>query len=108
MRTISETDWKLFRKLRTLALERFCERTLSELSQVASRPGKGAHERYLAVFKLLQRRDKELADAFDDVRRSTAWQQLAIIRACGLLTDEEFVGFSPETRGAVQVWLGET
>jgi len=25
----------------------------------------------------------------------------------GLLTDEEFAGFSAETRAAVQVWLGE-
>lgn len=106
-RAISEPDWKLFRKLRSLALERFCERALSEVSQLTSEAGKGAHERYLAVFKLLQRRDKQLAEAFDDVRRSTAWQQLAIIRARGLLTDEEFASFSPETRAAVQVWLGE-
>jgi hypothetical protein len=106
-RAISEPDWKLFRKLRALALERFCERALSEVSRLASEAGKGAHERYREVFQLLLRRDKELAEAFNAFRRSTAWRQLAVIRAHGLLTDEEFARFSPETRAAVQVWLGE-
>jgi hypothetical protein len=106
MREISESDWKLFRQVHPVALERFCERVLSDLGRLASETGKTAHERYLAVFKLLQRRDKELADAFNDLRRSTAWRQLAVIRSRGLLTEEEFARFSPETRGAVQVFLG--
>jgi hypothetical protein len=105
-REISESDWKLFRQLHPVALERFCERVLSEVGRLASDTGKSAHERYVAVFQLLQRRDKELAEAFDDLRRSTAWRQLAIIRSRGLLTEEEFARFSPETRGAVQVFLG--
>jgi hypothetical protein len=71
-RAISEPDWKLFRQLHALALERFSECALSELSRLASDAGKGAPERYLAVFELLQRRDKALAEAFDDLRRSTA------------------------------------
>jgi hypothetical protein len=78
VRAISEPDWKLFRKLHALALERFCEGALSEISRLASEVGKGAHERYLAVSELLQRRDKELAEAFDDYRRSTGWRQLAV------------------------------
>lgn len=94
---ISELDWKLFRKLQALALERFCERALSEIDRLAADTGKGAHERYLTVFKLLQKRDKELSAAFDTPSRSTAWRQLALIRACGLLTEEECDGFSPKT-----------
>lgn len=97
---ISEADWKLFRQLHAVALERFCERTLSDLGRLASEAGKDAHERYLAVFELLRRRDKELAEAFDDMRRSTACRQLAVIRWRGLLTEEEFARFSPETRTA--------
>jgi hypothetical protein len=46
---ISEADWKVFRRLRPIALERFCERVLSEIGQTASESGKGAHERYLAL-----------------------------------------------------------
>jgi hypothetical protein len=105
-RQISEVDWKLFRQVHPLALERFCERVLAEVGQLALQAGKSAHERYLAVFRLLQRRDKELGEAFNDLRRSTALLQLAILRSRGLVTDEEFARFSPETRGAIQVFQG--
>ena len=104
-REISEADWKLFRQLRPLALDRFCERALVDLSSLASGSGKGAHERYLAVFGLLMRRDRELADVFDAPRRSTAYFQLAGIRSRGLLTDEEFARFSPEARRVVDAFL---
>jgi hypothetical protein len=106
MGQISESDWKVFRQLHPIALDRFCERVLSDVGRLVCGTDKSAHERYLAVFKLLQRRDKELAEAFDDLPRSTAWRQLAAIRSRGLLTDEEFGRFSPETQGAVQIFLG--
>jgi hypothetical protein len=70
--SISEADWKVFRQLRPVALERFCERALAEVGRLASDPNKTSHERYLSVFRLIERRDRELADAFDDPRRSTA------------------------------------
>jgi hypothetical protein len=104
-REIFESDWKLFRELHPIALERFCERLLSDVTELATTTGKTAHERYLALFKLLEDRNEELAGAFDDFRRSTACRQLAIIRSRGLLTDEEFARFSPETRAMVQIWL---
>jgi hypothetical protein len=106
-RQISESDWKLFRQLHPVALERFCEGVLSELGPLlASDTGKSAHERYVALYRLLERRDKELAEAFDDLSRSTAPLRLAVIRSRGLLTEEEFARFSSETRGAVQVFTG--
>jgi hypothetical protein len=105
-RDISEPDWKLFSQLHPLALERFCEKVLAEVGQLASEAGQSAHERYLAVYRLLKRRDKELAQAFNDLRRSTALLQLAILRAQGLVSDEELARFSPETRGAVQLFQG--
>lgn len=106
-REIRGADWKLFRQVHPIALERFCQRVLSEVGRLASDTGKSAHQRYMATFQLLQRRDKELAEAFNDMRRSTALLQLAILRSRGLVTDEEFARFSPETQAAVQVWLGE-
>lgn len=104
-RVILESDWRLFRQLHPIALERFCQRVLAEVSQLAADPGRSSHDRYLAVFKLIQRRDEELADAFDDLRRSTAFQQLARIQFHDLLSEEEFNRFSPETRAAVQLFL---
>jgi len=101
-RRIPESDWKIFRKLHEVALERFCERVLTEVGRAAESRGKTAHERYLANFKLLKRRDAQLADAFNDMSRSKMLLHLARIQAHKLLTDEEFARFSPETREAVR------
>jgi hypothetical protein len=102
---LTEPDWKLFRQVRPIALERFCQRVLSEVGQPASGSGGSSHERYLALFEVVQRRDKDLAEAFDAPRRSTALRQLAQIRFRDLLSDEEFARFSPEAREAVRGWL---
>jgi hypothetical protein len=104
---MSESDWKLFRKLRELALERFCERVLAEIGNLSSDSGQSYHERYLAVFNLVRERDKELEASFDEPRRSTALQQLALIRSYALLDDEEFSRFRLETRESVSVILGD-
>lgn len=100
-RDIRESDWKLFRELHPGALRRFCEDVLSEITRIASDTSKTPHERYLEVFQLVRERDRKLAAAFDDKRRSTALSQLALIRSYGLLTDEEVGRFSPEARDAI-------
>ena len=105
-RGINEFDWKLFRQLHPIARERFCERVLDEIDRVVSDTERSSHERYLAVFRLIKRRDQELADLFNDLRRSTALRQLACIQSRELLTEEEFERFSPETREAVRSLTG--
>jgi hypothetical protein len=101
-RQISERDWKLFRRIQPVALERFCERVLAEVARVAAGPA-SAHERYLAAYRLLRDRDRDLAAAFDGPSRSMAWEQLGLIARAGLLTDDEAAGFSDETRAAVHL-----
>ena len=100
-RAIPESDWKHFRKLREVALERFCERVLGEIGRIASNGTTSSHARYLEIFKLTENRDDELARAFNDSRRSTAIFQLAAIYSLGLLQQDELDGFSSETRETV-------
>ncbi len=104
-RTIRESDWKIFKQLRELALDRYCQRVLEELTRIAASSGQSHHERYLAVYRLIQRRDDELADTFNDPRRSRAVIQLARIQWHGLLTEDEFARFGAETRDEVQFLL---
>ncbi len=99
---IKESDWKLFRSLHTLALERFCQRVLDDIASVGSGVGKSAHQRYLEIYRLVHERDKELANAFNDVHRSTAIMRLGIIESHDLLTPEELAQFSPDVRGALE------
>lgn len=63
--------------------------------------GQTAHQRYLKVYRLTHKRDKELADAFNDPRRSMALLQLMTIVSLKLITPEELATFSPETQQSI-------
>jgi hypothetical protein len=83
------------------ALERFCQRVLTEVADLASQSGKSFHDRYIEIYRLLQRRDRELARAFDAPRRSQAVAHLAAMSALGLLEPDELLRFSAATRESV-------
>jgi hypothetical protein len=93
-----EADWKTLRRLHPVALDRFCGRVLEECRQLLAEEGNTNHERYLALYRLLQERDEELADAFNDMRRSRAHLRLMRMQELGLLTENEVEEFSPETQ----------
>jgi hypothetical protein len=96
MQDISPADWKVFKPLREAALERFCERVLGEVARISSDQTKSQHERYLAIYRLMRKRDKEIDPIFDTLRRSTAVRQIYSFRAHDLLTADELRQFSPE------------
>jgi hypothetical protein len=106
-RAFTESDWKLFRQLGELALQRFCQRVLIEVEQISSDPARSFHDRYLRVYQLLQRRDHELGKAFNDPRRSTAMMQLAMINSRRLLEPAELMRFSVSTRETLLALAGE-
>jgi hypothetical protein len=99
---IPESDWKKFRRLREVALERFCDRTLKEIARLAADASSGSHQRYLEIYEFIQRRDREMGRAFDDPRRSRALQQLSAMHALGLLEVGELDAFTDETGEAVK------
>ena len=84
---IPESDWRHFKQVHGDLLERYCACVLDDLTTVTKATDGTAHERYVRAYKLLKSRDEELARAFDDLRRSTAVMQLAIMRRMGLLSD---------------------
>lgn len=108
MREFKESDWKILRQVRSEALERFCKQILSEIERMNSDSAKSFHRKYSDIWELLRRRDKELAQAFDNPRRSAAFIQLASMKGLGLLTEDEFLRFSQETRDAVDLLLGSS
>jgi hypothetical protein len=100
---IPESDWRRFKEVHTKAEERYCERILEEVAAIVSRSADGsAYGRYLKVYKLVKDRDKQMANAFGDFRRSTAVMQLGIMRRMKLLTDEELGLFSEQTRTRIE------
>jgi len=101
-RDLPERDWKLFRELRELALERLCRRILEELQSRIEDRSRTYHERYLDVLDVLKERDREIARAFDGPRRSRMLQQLGAIQALGLLEADELARFTAGTRDRIE------
>lgn len=97
MRTITEADWKVFRKLHPTLVNRYCERVLLEINRLTTEENNSHHERYLASYETIQKYNGEMARLFDNPRRSSALMQLMAINAQGLLTAEERMLFSDDT-----------
>jgi hypothetical protein len=102
MHDISQADWKVFKGLRELARERFCSHVLDDVARISSDHAKGKHDRYLAIYRLMQERDRKIDPIFDFLRRSSAVRQLFAFRSHDLLTAEELKPLSPELRQRVE------
>jgi hypothetical protein len=106
VRRIKEADWKIFRELRSLALERFCERVLGEVRELTKKSG-SSHERYLEIYRLLQKRDRKIAAGFNGMRRSMMDVHLLVICSLDLLTPDEIARFSELTRNKLARLVGK-
>lgn len=84
---MKESDWKIFKEIKEIALERYCSSILSESKKVILKEQEHSHERFLYLYTLLQNRNKHLALMFDGQSRSKAWLQLIAIRKEGLVDD---------------------
>ena len=102
-----ESDWKVFRELREVALDRFCKRVLDQVDRFRLDASRIYHERYLDVLQLLRKRNEELARAFDDPRRSRMIEQLTAIQAYGLLEADELARLTPRTRATIEALAEE-
>lgn len=104
-----ERDWRHLSHLKPLALDRLCQRILDEVQDlIAGAPEEGSHRTYLALWRHLRKRDRLVADGFDDWSRSNGLLHLAVWRRHHLITDEEFAAFTPETRKEVDSLLSKT
>ena len=93
---IKESDWKKFKKIKELALERFCAAALSDFEEAIRKDDVSNHARYLCLYKLVEDADKRLGMLFDGHSGSKAPLQLALIRSAGLVEDHELEGMSDE------------
>ena len=90
MANIKESDWKIFTKIKDIAIERFCENVFVEYKKILDDSSEHIHDRYLLHYKMVRASNKEMASIFDGHSRSKAWLQLLGIRARGL-ADERLV-----------------
>jgi hypothetical protein len=103
---MTEPEWKILREVKAAALERHCARILERCQAVIGGEGT-SHERYLSLWKAIEKGDGEIGRAFDGLSRSTAMMKLAMMASMGLVTSEELARFEPRTLEAVRFMLGE-
>ena len=102
MNAFRESDWKLLRELKPVALERLCARILHQVAQQCDWEGRPYHQRFLRAHSLIKKGNDGIARAFDDLRRSTAFMRLFAMKTQGLITDDEFSRFSVGLRSKIQ------
>ena len=98
MNDFPESDWKKFRKIHDDALDRFCRRVLDEVAAIVADKSRSHHERYLAVYRVMQKRDRVIAEAFPGPRRSRAWTDLTALVLRNLVGPEDLRPLSEATR----------
>jgi len=105
-RRISEADWKVWRRLHAVALERFCQKILKEAAKLESGEG-SSHERYIKLYQLVKRRDKKVGEIFDGPSRSDAYFKIAAAVQARVLTKDEIAEFSEDTQNVIAFLSGE-
>ena len=99
--TISESDWKTFKALRKIALERFHLGVLSDANSVSENDVLSPVNRYRTLYRLVMARDKDIVRIFERFSRSWALSSLALMVAHVLLTDTELAELSEAARDAI-------
>lgn len=105
MSDIRESDWKIARSMKEKALDLACKQILEKASKIVESDDEGNHAKYLELWSLLRAEDKRIRLMFDDFKRGGALQQISFWKRHGLITDEEFSSFSPETQERIEAML---
>jgi hypothetical protein len=95
-----ERDWKHLRAVHPVALARYCERVLADAAAIIADDKVPAHERYLDLARAIGHHTRQMAGAFDDMRRSRAMERLTALVGLQLLTEAELAQFSPDVRSS--------
>lgn len=98
--SIAESDWRKFKALRQIALDRFCQGVLADAKAIAQHGALSAHARYGMLYGLIQDRNKDMYRAFDanSQSRSSALRGLSLMVKHDLLSEAELSVLSEEAR----------
>ena len=102
MSALTESDWKYLSSIRLTLLEELSRRINAEVAVAATRTGVSENEKRQSVYKLVRDRDRDIAAAFDDWRRSQMFFVAMEWRRLGLLTEEHLVHLSSEGANALR------
>jgi hypothetical protein len=100
---ISESDWKVYKRIRDLAQDRYSQSVLDEADRIRQDETLSVQDRHAELSRMVRERDKEMFRIFDTLRRSSAVLCLMMMCSHDLITDEEMQSFSPEIQRASEI-----
>jgi hypothetical protein len=100
--SIPEPDWKVFKVVRETALDRHYAQAVEACRAMIEDDTTSHRERFHDMLAFLRDSDRRMRD-FEDFRRPTALVVLGMLRAAGLVTDEELLRFSAETQHRIRL-----
>lgn len=101
MQKPKESDWKHFKVVSEVALQRLSQRALDEVQVIATDESQTPHDRYLKLFDEIRKFDKLIAAGFDGFSRSKMMMQILHLRQLQLIEDDEFEKFSIDLQKSV-------
>lgn len=96
-----ERDWKLLRRIQDEALAEACEQAFLEVEKISEDRTGREHEAYLELWGLIKEKDREIANTFNNISRSSAIRSLINMVAYGYLSKEKLAKFTEETQEKV-------
>ena len=99
---IVESDWKILRKNEDELVNKFCQKVLDKIESLIKNENESPHEKYLKLFKLLDKEDKKISEMFDGLRRSNAIMKIISMKYYGLIDDEFIAQFTEETQNRLK------
>ena len=95
---IKESDWKTSKKVKAQALDTFYANAMAKLTEIINNNDLSNREKYFELYDKLAEIDKRLNSLFEDHSRSTAEFQCLLLRAQGLIDEQQLKEFSEEFR----------
>ncbi len=82
-------------RLQPVILDRYCQSIISEIDRIGKQAEISNHDKYLEIFRLMKKHDREIALLFDNTRRSNAIEQLVVLKSRGLIENEDLYLLTP-------------
>ena len=98
---IPERDWRYLRSLHDEMLEELSRRINDEVRRVLARADLSENEKRGKAYEIVRKRDRIVADCFDDWKRSRIIERCWSLRKHGLLKPEHLEKLTPETQKAI-------
>jgi len=100
--SIQESDWKYLRKREGDMLSTLCGRINEQSKDILNDQSVSEHEKYLKLYKHIEKSDKIVGDCFNDWRRSNIWLKIQFLRKYDLLTDVHLDQMSDGVRALIE------